>query len=197
MLQTFMNPDEEPKEEPKQEAEFAPFAQAAQDNMNSWFEKDDEEDEMEAEEAKEVEVEIDDDEDDAEVIHPYEEDDPLNKPPPDLDTKPEVVAVATAPTPASHATLQPLPPLHRFSGTFYTGDGSSATPFNAKNCKVYAPGPLGKNMDALHSKVKTLARQMKDRSDNEIKIQKKFKSSDLRMNNFDYDLSTLDLTLRE
>ncbi|GKG63778.1 hypothetical protein Tco_0645171, partial [Tanacetum coccineum] len=75
-----------------------------------WFEKDDEEDEMEAEEAKEVEVEIDDDE----VIHPYEEDDPLNKSPPDLDTEPEVVAVATAPTPASHATLQPLPPLHRF-----------------------------------------------------------------------------------
>ncbi|GJS68966.1 putative reverse transcriptase domain-containing protein [Tanacetum coccineum] len=112
--------------------------EAAQDNMNSWFEEDDEEDEIEAEEAKEVEVEIDDDEDDVEVIHPYEEDDPLNKPPPDSDTEPEVVAVATAPAPASHATLQPLPPLHRFSG---------------------------KNMDALHSKVKTLARQMKDRVD--------------------------------
>ncbi|GKE26359.1 hypothetical protein Tco_1441743, partial [Tanacetum coccineum] len=66
-------------------------------------------------------TEIDDDVDDAEIIHPYEEADPLNRPPPDLDTEPE--AVAAAPTPA------------------------------------------GKNLDTLYSKVKTLARQMKDRFD--------------------------------
>ncbi|GKF37897.1 hypothetical protein Tco_0114655 [Tanacetum coccineum] len=142
------DPNEEPKEEPEQEPEFAPFAQAAQNNMN--------------------EVEIDDDEDDAEVIYPYEEAYPLNRPPPDSNIEPE--AVAAAPTLVGCATLQPLPPIRRFSG---------------------------KNLDTLHSKVKSLARQTKDRSDNEIKIQKKFKHSDLRMNSFDYDLSTLDLTLRE
>ncbi|GJT77389.1 hypothetical protein Tco_1044114 [Tanacetum coccineum] len=187
--------DEEPKEEPEQEPEFASFAQAAQNNMNGWLEEDDDEDEMEAEEAKEVEVEIDDDKDDAEVIHPYEEADPLNKPPPNSNIEPE--AVAAAPTPVGCATLQPLSPLLRFSGTFYTGAGSSATPFTANNCKVPAPGPLGKNLDTLNSKVKSLARQMKDRFDNEIKIQKNFKHTDLCMNSFDYDLSTLDSTLRE
>nr|GEU53612.1 hypothetical protein [Tanacetum cinerariifolium] len=201
LFNLLLYPEEDPKEESEEEQEpepeleptFAPFSQAAQNNMNGWLEEEDDEDEMEVEEDDEMDVEIDDNVDDAEIIHPFEDTDPLNRPPPDSDTKPEAVAAA----PAGHATLQPLPPLRRFSSTFYISERSSATPFNADICKVSAPGPLGKNLDTLHSKVKTLARKMKDRSDNEFKIQKKFKSSYLRMNSFDYDLSTLDSTLRE
>ncbi|GKA65709.1 hypothetical protein Tco_0765416 [Tanacetum coccineum] len=132
---------------------------ATQDNINGWLEEDDE-DEMEVEEDDEMNDEIEDDVDDAEIINPYEEADPLNKPPPDSDFEPK-----TTTTPVGHATLQLLPPIRRFLGTFYVGEGSSATTFTADNCTVSAPGPLGKNLGALHSKVKTLAKQMKDREE--------------------------------
>nr|GFA41409.1 hypothetical protein [Tanacetum cinerariifolium] len=102
----------------------------------------DDEDEMEAGEAEEVDVEIDDDADDAEVIHPYKEVDPLNRPPPDSSAKHE--AVAAAPAHAAHATLQPL---------------------------LLFAGPLGMNMGALHSKVKTMARQMKDRKEEDVRAE--------------------------
>ncbi|GKA79636.1 hypothetical protein Tco_0786232, partial [Tanacetum coccineum] len=150
--------------EPEPEPEFAPFAQAALDNMNGWLEEDDE-DEMEVEEDDEMDVEIEDDVDDAEIIHPYEEADPLNRPPPDSDSEPE-----TAAAPVGRSTLRLLPPIRRFSGTFYVREGSSATAFTVDHCKVSAPGPLGKNLDALHSKVKTLTRQMKDMSNTEFQM---------------------------
>ncbi|GJV87000.1 hypothetical protein Tco_1530938 [Tanacetum coccineum] len=94
--------DEEPEEEPEQEPEFASLAQAAQDNMNSWLEEEDDKDEMEAEEGEEVddmeddEIDVDNDKDDVEVIHPCEEADPLNRPPPNSDEE-TVFARATAP----------------------------------------------------------------------------------------------------
>nr|GEY58948.1 hypothetical protein [Tanacetum cinerariifolium] len=112
--------------------------------------EDDDEDEMEVKEDDEMEAEIDDVVDDAEIIHPYKEADPLNKPPPDSNTGPEAVAVSLAST--GHATLHPL--------GIYVGDGSSSTTFTADHYKVYAPGPLGCNIEALHSKVKTLAKQI-------------------------------------
>ncbi|GJU62088.1 putative reverse transcriptase domain-containing protein [Tanacetum coccineum] len=64
-------------------------------NNNGWIEEDDEdeveaeeedEEEMEDEEDEEMEVEDNDDENDAEIIHPYEEIDPLNRPPPSPET---------------------------------------------------------------------------------------------------------------
>ncbi|GKG44555.1 hypothetical protein Tco_0485993, partial [Tanacetum coccineum] len=63
------------------------------------------------------EMDMDGDEamDGPEIIHPYEEVDPLN-PPPGLDSEPEDVIV-----PTSRLTLQLLPPIHRFSGNFYVG----------------------------------------------------------------------------
>ncbi|GKD80225.1 putative reverse transcriptase domain-containing protein, partial [Tanacetum coccineum] len=147
---------------------------------------------MDVEDDEEMDVDDDDGMDDPEVIHPYEEDDPLNRPPPDFDSEPEAVAA-----PVGRSTLQLLPPICRFSGTFYVGEGSSATDFTIDHCKVSTHEPLGKNMDALHSKVKTLTKQMKDRSDTEFWMLRKFDKSDLRMNSFDDDLSELDSALRE
>nr|GEV13227.1 reverse transcriptase domain-containing protein [Tanacetum cinerariifolium] len=81
--------------------------------------------------------------------------------------------------------------------TFYVREGSSATAFTADHYKVSAPGPLERNFYTLHSKVKTIYRQMKDRSDTESHILKKFGRSNLRMNSFDDDLTELDSTLRK
>nr|GEU41755.1 hypothetical protein [Tanacetum cinerariifolium] len=47
------------------------------------------------------------------------------------------------------------------------------------------------------AQVKTLTRQMKDRSDTEFQMLRKFDQSDIRMNSFDNDLTELDSTLRE
>nr|GEY16335.1 hypothetical protein [Tanacetum cinerariifolium] len=82
---------------------------------------------MDVEDDEEMDVD-DDGMDDPEVIHPYEEADPLNRPPLDFDYEPEAVAAP-----------------------------------------VSALGPLGKNIDALHSMVETLTRQMKDRQFQEMK----------------------------
>ncbi|GKD74552.1 putative reverse transcriptase domain-containing protein [Tanacetum coccineum] len=57
-----------------------------------------------------------------------------------------------------------LPHIRRFSGTFYIGEGSSSIAFSVNHRKIFALGPLGKNVDALHYKVKSLAQQMKDRA---------------------------------
>ncbi|GKA17808.1 hypothetical protein Tco_0697645, partial [Tanacetum coccineum] len=91
------NDDEEPEEEEEPIPEQAPAAPARfapqwigghdPNNNNGWNEEDDEDEvgakeedkeEIEDEEDEEMEVEDNDDENDAEIIHPYEESDPLN-----------------------------------------------------------------------------------------------------------------------
>ncbi|GJX73635.1 hypothetical protein Tco_0312230 [Tanacetum coccineum] len=97
--------DEEPEEEEEPIPEQAPAAPAGfasqwigwhdLNNNNGWIKEDDEEEveaeeedeeEMEAEEDEDIEVEDNDDENDAEIIHPYEEADPLNRTPPSPET---------------------------------------------------------------------------------------------------------------
>ncbi|GJY12511.1 hypothetical protein Tco_0381820 [Tanacetum coccineum] len=157
--------DEEPEEQPELEPEygFAQFAQPTQNNnMNGWLvEYDDEEEEVD--EMEDDEMDVDNDEDDAEVVHPYEEVDPLNRPPPDTD-KENVFARATAPV--TSFTLQPLPPI----------------------CM---------NMGAVHSKVKTLDKQMYDRYTTESKMLKRIDQGERRINEFDYDLAVMESELRE
>nr|GEY17220.1 hypothetical protein [Tanacetum cinerariifolium] len=113
----------------------------------------------ENEEEEEEEMDIEDEIDDPEIINPYEiEEGELPPLPADsdtsLDSEPEVKAededeneVATVCT-ITHAPYRVQP----FSGTTYVGSGSS--------CKVFAPGPIGKDVDILHRKVKCLAQQM-------------------------------------
>ncbi|GJY36973.1 hypothetical protein Tco_0422351 [Tanacetum coccineum] len=143
--------EEDPEEEPK-----------------DWLVGDDNEEE-EVDEMEDDEMDVDNDEDDVEVVHPYEEADPLNRPPPDSDME-TVFARATAPVTSS--TLQPLPPICQFSSTFYIGEGSSAKAFNADNCRVSRSSPLGCNMETLRSKVKTLDKQMYDKYTTESKMLK-------------------------
>ncbi|GJY96853.1 hypothetical protein Tco_0513763 [Tanacetum coccineum] len=98
----------------------------------------------------EEEMEEENDDDDAEVINPYEEADPLNLPPPDLDTESEDMVVA--PTPDDHeqeakadtvGTITRVPySVRPFSGTVYVGSGPS--------WQVFALGPTRRDVNTLH-----------------------------------------------
>ncbi|GJS68896.1 retrovirus-related pol polyprotein from transposon TNT 1-94 [Tanacetum coccineum] len=136
---------------------------------------------------EEMEEENDDD-DDAEVINPYEEADPLNRPPPDSDTESEDMAVA--PTLADHeqeaeadtiGTITRVPySVHPLSGTFYVGSGSF--------WQVFAPGPTGRDVNTLHRKVKGLAQQMVDRANTKHSTLKRLSVMDRYLAEFDTDL---------
>nr|GFB28782.1 hypothetical protein [Tanacetum cinerariifolium] len=59
---------------------------------------------------------------------------------------------------ATFGTINRVPyHVQLFSGTTYVGSGSSR--------KVFSPDPLGKDVDILHRKVKSLAQQMFERSE--------------------------------
>ncbi|GJZ80148.1 hypothetical protein Tco_0644985 [Tanacetum coccineum] len=148
---------------------------------------------MEDEEDEEIEVEDNDDENDAEIIHPYEETDPLNSPPP----SPETAEQEFMSAPVRRSTLQPIPPIKQFSSTFYVGEGSSATVFNPALCKVYPPGPMVNDLNTLYSMVKTLTKQMWDRFRVESSSSKRLERNDMRMDSFDDDLTALDSTFRD
>ncbi|GJU91370.1 hypothetical protein Tco_1303793 [Tanacetum coccineum] len=53
-------------------------------------------------------------------------------------------------------------------------------------------GPMGCNLETVHKKVGRLDRQMFDRYNTEIRMAKKFKENDLRMNRHEYDITALD-----
>ncbi|GJV13277.1 hypothetical protein Tco_1354818 [Tanacetum coccineum] len=104
----------------------------------------------EDEEEMEANMDMDNDEamDGPEIIHPYEEVDPLNPPPPGSDSEPEDMIV-----PTSRPTLQLLPHIRRFSCKFYVIEGSSFDASIANHLKVFTPGPLGKDVNALYYKI--------------------------------------------
>nr|GEX18715.1 reverse transcriptase domain-containing protein [Tanacetum cinerariifolium] len=132
-------------------------------NNNGWIEEEPKEDPEIKEEEEEMDIE--DEMDDPEIIDLYEiEEGKLPPPPADSDTssdsEPEVKAEDEDRDEATVGTITQapysVPPL---SGTIYVGSRSSR--------KVFAPGPIGKDVDFLHRKVKGLAQQMFDRANTE------------------------------
>ncbi|GJZ38436.1 hypothetical protein Tco_0584999 [Tanacetum coccineum] len=158
---------------------FAPAMLNLPNNNNRWIEeeKDEEEkeveEEMEAEEDEEIEVEVNDDDNDAQITYPYEEADPLNRPPPSPET-------------AEQEFMNAL-----------ISEGSSATVFNPTLCRVNPPGPIGNDPNTLYSKVKTWTKQMWDMYRVESSSFKRLRRNDMRMDSFDDDLTALDSTLRK
>nr|GEW63689.1 hypothetical protein [Tanacetum cinerariifolium] len=131
---------------------------------------------MEEEKEEEEDMDIEDEMDDPEIIYPYEiEEGELPPPPADSDTssdsEPEVKAEDEDGDEATVGTITQtsynVPP---FSGTIYVGSGSSR--------KVFAPGPIGNNVDMLQRKVKGLAQQMFDRANNEYSTLKRLGKMD-------------------
>ncbi|GKF91898.1 hypothetical protein Tco_0275599, partial [Tanacetum coccineum] len=87
--------------------------------------------------------------------------------------------------------------IRQFSGTFYIGEGSSATVLNPALCKVYPPGPMVNDPNTLYSKVKTLTKQMWDRFKVDSSSSRRLERNDMKMDSFDDDLTALDSTFRE
>nr|GEZ44129.1 hypothetical protein [Tanacetum cinerariifolium] len=125
---------------------------------------------------EEEEMDIEDEMDDPEIIDPYEiEEGELPPAPADSDTSsdsvPEVEAKDEDRDEATVGTITRAPySVTPFSRTIYVGSGSSRN--------VFAPGPIGKDVDILHRKVKSLAQQMFDRANTEYSTFKRLGKMD-------------------
>nr|GEV05869.1 hypothetical protein [Tanacetum cinerariifolium] len=189
-------PEEEPvlDQAPAALVGFAPQWIGGQipDNNNGWLEKDPEE------EPEEEEIEGEDmmnnEEDDAEVINPYKEADPHNRPPLISDEEsefaPHVVQIA-------EAGDVPIPLVIQFGSNFHVGESSASRDLLAGNSEVYAPGPMCCDMKSVHRGVKKFSKQMHDRLRTEKKMAKKLRQDELRMNGQEFDITALDLAVRE
>nr|GEV39229.1 hypothetical protein [Tanacetum cinerariifolium] len=171
-------PDDEPVQPEPVPAllRLAPAVIEIPNNNNGWIKEESEED-PEMEEEEEEEMDIEEEMDDPEIINPYEiEEGELPPPPADSDTssdsEPEVEAEDENEDEASIVGAITRTPyrVHPFSGTTYVGSGSSS--------KVFAPGPIGKDVDILHRKVKSLAQQMFERANTEYSTLKRLGEMD-------------------
>nr|GFA56032.1 hypothetical protein [Tanacetum cinerariifolium] len=138
---------------------FAPAVLDIPNNNYGWIEEEPEEDpkmEEEEEEEEEEEMDIEDKMDDPKIIDPYKiEKGKLPPPPADSDTssdsEPEVEAEDEDEDEA--ATVGTITCVQPFLGTTYVWSRSSR--------KVFAPGPIGMDVNILHRKsVSTLEDQM-------------------------------------
>ncbi|GJQ97640.1 hypothetical protein Tco_0008779 [Tanacetum coccineum] len=131
------DPDEDPKEELIEQVVPEP------NNMKKMGVGDDD---------KEMEMDDEDnsgnnDKGDAKVINPYEEVDPLNRPPPTSDEEtefaPPVVSIVDD-------NDEPIPSVIQFGGNYHIGECSSIGSFLAGNGWVHSPGPIGCNLESIH-----------------------------------------------
>nr|GEY21005.1 putative zinc finger, CCHC-type, retrotransposon Gag domain protein [Tanacetum cinerariifolium] len=120
--------------------------------------------EPEEEEEEENEAMEDDDEDDAEVINPYEEADPHNRPPPASDEETEFA-----------------PPVSSASRDLLEG-----------NDEVCVLGPMPCDMRSVHRGVKRLSKQMHDRYKTEKRMAKILRQEELCKNGQAFDITALD-----
>nr|GEY55684.1 hypothetical protein [Tanacetum cinerariifolium] len=127
----------------------------------------------EPEEEKEEEDEAmeDDDEDDAEVINPYEEVDPHNRPPPTSDEE----------TDLEISMLERAQPREIFSKAMM------------KSC---VPGPMPCDLRSVHRGVKRLSKQMHDRYKMEKRMARILRQEELHRNGQAFDIIALDSAVR-
>ncbi|GJY30669.1 hypothetical protein Tco_0414164 [Tanacetum coccineum] len=208
------DPDEDPEEEPIEQLVpklnnmdgfvLYPLPQP-EGNMNGWLIEDDddglEEDEVGDDDEEEMEMDKNDkengrndDEDDAEVINPYEEVDPINRPPPTSDEESEF---ASPVVPIVDTNDESVPPVIQFGGNFHVRESSSTVALLAGNSWVHAPGPMRCNLESVHRGMKRLDRQMFDRYNTEIRMVKNFKEDDIRMKRHEYKITSLDAAVRK
>nr|GEU47750.1 hypothetical protein [Tanacetum cinerariifolium] len=188
-------PEEEPimDQAPAALVGFAPQWIGGQisNNNNGWLEEDPEE---ESEEEEENEAMVNDEEDDAEVINPYEDADPHNRPPPTSDEEtefaPPVVQIADADD-------VPIPPVIQFGSNFHVRESSASRDLLAGNSEVCAPDSMCCDLKSVHRGVKRLSKQTHDRYRTEKKMAKKLRKDELRLNGQEFDITTLDSAVRE
>nr|GEX38073.1 hypothetical protein [Tanacetum cinerariifolium] len=133
-------------------------------------------------------------EDDAEVINPYEEAGPHNRPPPTSDEEtefaPPVVQIADVDDVS-------IPPVIQFGSKFHIGESSAMRELLAGNNKVYALGPMCCDLNSVHKGVKRLSKQMHDSYRTERKMAGKLRQAKLHMNGQEFDITALDSAVRE
>nr|GEY82548.1 putative reverse transcriptase domain-containing protein [Tanacetum cinerariifolium] len=161
------------------------------DTNNGWLEEDPKEEPEEEEEGEDM---TNDEEDNAEVINPYKEADPHNRPPPTSDEEikftPPVVKIADA-----DDVL--IPPVIQFGSNFHVGESSASRDLLAGNSEVCAPGPMCCDLKSVHRGVKRLSKQMHDRYRTEKKMAKKLRQDKLLLNGQEFDIIALDSAVRE
>nr|GEU66466.1 reverse transcriptase domain-containing protein [Tanacetum cinerariifolium] len=175
-------------------------------NNSGWLEEDPDEDEEEDPEEEPEEEEIEDEnmvndeddegneEDDIEVINPYEEAYPHNRPPPTFDEEtefaPPVVQIADADD-------VPIPLVIQFESNFHIGESSAMRDLLASNSEVYALGLMCCDLKSVHRGVIKLSKQMHDRYRTKKKMTRKFRQDELHMNGQEFDITALDSAVRE
>nr|GEY97826.1 putative late blight resistance protein homolog R1B-23 [Tanacetum cinerariifolium] len=117
--------------------------------------------------------------DDVEVINPYEEVNPLNRPPHTSDEEtefaPPIVSIADGDD-------EPIPPVIQFGHNFHVEESSSTGTLLAGNAWVNLPGSMGCNLDSIHRGVTRLDRKTFYRYKTEKRMEKTFKEDKFRMN---------------
>nr|GEU84810.1 putative reverse transcriptase domain-containing protein [Tanacetum cinerariifolium] len=124
----------------------------------------------EPKEEEENEAMVNDEEDDAEVINPYEEADPHNRPPPTFDEETEFAPPVAQ---IADANDVPIPPVIQFGSNFHVGESSASR-------------------DLLTSKS-----EMHDRYRTKKKMATKLRQDELRLNGQEFDITALDSAVRE
>nr|GEW27993.1 hypothetical protein [Tanacetum cinerariifolium] len=154
------------------------------DNNNGWLEEDPEEEPEEDDEDM-----VNNEEDDAEVINPYEDADPHNRPSPTSDKEtefaPPMVQIADA-------YDVPIPHVIQFGSNFHVGESSATTDLLVGNSEVYVPGLMCCDLKSVHRGVKRLSKHMHDRYRMEKKMANKLRQDEFRMNDQEFDITTFD-----
>nr|GEV55019.1 putative reverse transcriptase domain-containing protein [Tanacetum cinerariifolium] len=126
------------------------------DNNNGWLEEDPKEEPEEEDEDM-----VNNEEDDAEVINPYEEANPHNRPPPTSDEQiefaPHVVQIA-------NADDVPITLVIQFGSNFHVRESSATKDLLAGNSKVYAPGLMCCDLKSVHMRVKREFTELKNQN---------------------------------
>nr|GEX58922.1 hypothetical protein [Tanacetum cinerariifolium] len=187
--------EEDEEEDPDADSEKEIIEQLVEDHNNEELEKDkigdDNDEEMEMDDEDEGD---NNNEDDVEVINPYEEVDPLNRPPPTSD---EETKFSPLVVPIADADDEPIPTVIQFGGNNHVRESSSIGTLLACNGWVNAPCSMGCNLERVHKGVTRLSRQMFDRYKTEKRMAKKLKEDEFHMNDHEYDITALDTAVRE
>nr|GEW29433.1 reverse transcriptase domain-containing protein [Tanacetum cinerariifolium] len=183
-----------PEEEPfmdQAHAAFVGFApqwigEQIPNNKNGWLEEEPEEEEKEDEDME------DDEEDDAEVINPYEEADPHNRPPPTSDEETEYAPPVVQVVDVDNI---PIPPVIQF-GNLHVGESSVSRDLLEGNSEVCVPGLMPCDLRSVHRGVKRLSKQMHDIYKTDKRMEKILRQEELRRNGQAFDITALDSAVR-
>ncbi|GJT34749.1 putative reverse transcriptase domain-containing protein [Tanacetum coccineum] len=186
-------------------------------NNNGWLDEDDDEDpkedkadedndeepeEDEADEDNDEDMEEEEDEeeeeivaeDEAEIIYPYDEADPNNRPLPASNDESEFGPFFI---PVFDAENRLVPPVIHFSSTYELGEISSAQEILKEIDEVYPLGLVPHTIGTAMRRIRKLNKQMRERAKVDERIVKKIDKSDLRIRMVGRDAMSLDGAVRE